>query len=61
MATKKPWNQMTTDEKLDALRDDVALAFQQLNGLASNDRQFNSAISEVAAQIQDLRKKVEEA
>jgi hypothetical protein len=55
----KTWKEMTVEEKLEALRADIQMAFQNLNGLHSRDDGLSQGISELAGQIQDLRRKVE--
>ena len=56
---KKSWSTMTVEENLEALRKDIEVAYQNLNGLNARDNQLEGGISEVAGQIQALRKAVE--
>ena len=53
----KKWAEMTTDEKLDALRKDIQDIADFVNPIAADVREINSRLSEVVAHVSDLRKK----
>jgi uncharacterized protein YoxC len=46
---KKSWNQLTTDEKLEALREDVAQAYNVLNGLISDVGDIHRRVNKIDA------------
>ena len=62
---KKPWNKLSTDEKLEALREDIAKAYDVLNGLIADVggthrrvNQIDSTMIAVLAAIQKLERQL---
>ncbi len=54
---EKPWGQMTVDEKLEALRKDIADIANFVNPLARDLRDLNTRVNAVAAELDASHKK----
>jgi uncharacterized protein YoxC len=54
--TKNKWHNMTIDEKLDALRQDIADISNFIDPLARDVRELSARLNEVSAKIDGLCK-----
>jgi hypothetical protein len=53
---KKLWQDMTTDEKLDALRADIARLFHELNSTNNSISQAEKGLGEIFSRVEKLEK-----
>jgi hypothetical protein len=54
---EKSWPSMSQDEKLDALRDDIARLFRYVNGLTGDMRSLSVRLNAAEEEAQRNRKK----
>jgi chromosome segregation ATPase len=56
---KKLWNQLSTDEKLEALREDVAQAYDVLNRLIADVGTNHRRLNQIEPKLTEVSKAVE--
>lgn len=56
---KKSWGELSTDEKLDALREDIAQAYKVLNGLIADVGTNHRRLNQIEPKLTEVSKAVE--